>query len=326
MTRPHEKDPITPQEVERQLANDPRPTPPLELLDRIRQEIPDELDTASPGGHPGGPRRQTWLIAATLATVVLGSFLAWRLGELNRWSARPTTTESTAVQERVVVPTTTAPDTDTNGARTEDQVGGRNEGIRTDELKRNLPTETEAVTGSSDSYSGGDGDRTGRTDEARDQQSQPAAKVDTRESDETSQTETLLRGLMDQASTDSDSAPRERSVAREPLASEEALVGNTQSLVQSSVGREEAEVAARRKIAPTPAAPPSTGGTHEPNNAPYGDMFFKGYGTNPFLDPEEDRLSTFGLDVDTGSYTLARSYLERGNLPPAEAIRVEEFL
>ena len=71
---------------------------------------------------------------------------------------------------------------------------------------------------------------------------------------------------------------------------------------------------------------PSTGGTTEPNDAPYGDMFFRPYGTNPFVDTEDDALSTFGLDVDTGSFTLARSYLDRGHLPPPEAIRVEEFV
>ncbi|HSE64535.1 MAG TPA: von Willebrand factor type A domain-containing protein [Thermoanaerobaculia bacterium] len=72
--------------------------------------------------------------------------------------------------------------------------------------------------------------------------------------------------------------------------------------------------------------PPSTGGTREPNDAPYGDVFFKEYGTNPFVDTDDDKLSTFGLDVDTGSYTVARRYINDGNLPPREAIRVEEFV
>ena len=71
---------------------------------------------------------------------------------------------------------------------------------------------------------------------------------------------------------------------------------------------------------------PSTGGTHEPNDAPYGDVFFKEYGTNPFVDTDDDKLSTFGLDVDTGSYTVARRFINDGNLPPREAIRVEEFV
>jgi Ca-activated chloride channel family protein len=75
-----------------------------------------------------------------------------------------------------------------------------------------------------------------------------------------------------------------------------------------------------------PVQAPSTGGTHEPNDAPYGDMFFKEYGTNPFVDTDDDKLSTFGLDVDTGSYTVTRRYLTDGNLPPREAIRVEEFV
>ena len=71
---------------------------------------------------------------------------------------------------------------------------------------------------------------------------------------------------------------------------------------------------------------PSTGGTHEPNDAPYGPVFFKHSGVNPFVDTEDDALSTFGLDVDTGSFTILRSYLDRGHRPPAEAVRVEEVL
>lgn len=77
---------------------------------------------------------------------------------------------------------------------------------------------------------------------------------------------------------------------------------------------------------PAPAAPPSTGGTAEPNAQPYGDVFFKHYGVNPFIDTEDDPRSTFGLDVDTASYSVARRYLLEGHLPPAAAIRPEEFL
>lgn len=39
-----------------------------------------------------------------------------------------------------------------------------------------------------------------------------------------------------------------------------------------------------------------------------------------------DPLSTFSIDVDTGSYTNARRFLNQGILPPASAVRVEEFL
>lgn len=80
--------------------------------------------------------------------------------------------------------------------------------------------------------------------------------------------------------------------------------------------------------APSPPAhvAPSTGGTAEPNDQPYGDVFFRSYGTNPFLDTEDDPLSTFALDVDTGSYGVVRRYLSDGHLPPPEAVRVEELV
>ena len=63
-----------------------------------------------------------------------------------------------------------------------------------------------------------------------------------------------------------------------------------------------------------------------PNGAAYHDMFFKGAGTNPFIDTEDDHLSTFAMDVDTGSYSITRRYLIDGYLPPPEAVRVEEFI
>ncbi|TCS41616.1 vWA domain-containing protein [Reinekea marinisedimentorum] len=40
----------------------------------------------------------------------------------------------------------------------------------------------------------------------------------------------------------------------------------------------------------------------------------------------DEPVSTFSIDVDTASYTNARRFLTQGQLPPAEAIRVEEFI
>ncbi|MCR2806397.1 vWA domain-containing protein [Paenibacillus soyae] len=56
------------------------------------------------------------------------------------------------------------------------------------------------------------------------------------------------------------------------------------------------------------------------------DVYFQDYGTHPFVSAEEDSLSTFAIDVDTGAYTIARSYIENGSLPPAEAVRIEEYV
>lgn len=40
----------------------------------------------------------------------------------------------------------------------------------------------------------------------------------------------------------------------------------------------------------------------------------------------EQAVSTFSVDVDTGSYSNVRRFLENGQLPPADAVRVEELL
>jgi Ca-activated chloride channel family protein len=71
---------------------------------------------------------------------------------------------------------------------------------------------------------------------------------------------------------------------------------------------------------------PSTGGLVPPNDQPYADVFFEEYGVNPFIDTEDDHLSTFAVDVDTASYTIMRRYVGDGYLPPDESVRVEEYV
>ena len=53
---------------------------------------------------------------------------------------------------------------------------------------------------------------------------------------------------------------------------------------------------------------------------------FHDWGRNPWVDASKDHLSTFAADVDTASYTIARRKLNEGELPPAAAVRVEEFV
>jgi len=53
---------------------------------------------------------------------------------------------------------------------------------------------------------------------------------------------------------------------------------------------------------------------------------FTNYGVRPFVSTDQDNLSTFALDVDTGSYVVARRWLTEGVLPPADSVRVEEYL
>ncbi|MCK5125804.1 MAG: von Willebrand factor type A domain-containing protein [candidate division Zixibacteria bacterium] len=75
-----------------------------------------------------------------------------------------------------------------------------------------------------------------------------------------------------------------------------------------------------------PIPNPAHGGTNIVNDEAFDAMFFKNYGVNPFVDTEDDHLSTFASDVDDASFIMTRSYINRSELPPTEAVRVEEFV
>lgn len=47
---------------------------------------------------------------------------------------------------------------------------------------------------------------------------------------------------------------------------------------------------------------------------------------NDFVTPEAQPLSTFGIDVDTASYSNVRRFVESGQLPPPDAVRIEELI
>jgi len=53
---------------------------------------------------------------------------------------------------------------------------------------------------------------------------------------------------------------------------------------------------------------------------------FEDYGYRDFVDTDVDPRSTFALDVDTGSYSVARRWLDEGVLPPRESVRPEEYI
>ncbi|CUH44636.1 vWA domain-containing protein [Ruegeria atlantica] len=47
---------------------------------------------------------------------------------------------------------------------------------------------------------------------------------------------------------------------------------------------------------------------------------------NPLKVTSEEPVSTFSIDIDTASYSIVRSSLMRGQLPPKDAVRVEEMV
>jgi Ca-activated chloride channel family protein len=75
------------------------------------------------------------------------------------------------------------------------------------------------------------------------------------------------------------------------------------------------EVAGDDVIAPPPVDP----GIGDDNT-------FVDPGANPFVATSAEPLSTFGLDVDTGSYAVARTFLDQGQQPPPESVRTEEWV
>jgi len=53
---------------------------------------------------------------------------------------------------------------------------------------------------------------------------------------------------------------------------------------------------------------------------------YQHYSENGIKSALQDPVSTFSIDVDTGSYTNIRRMINQGMLPPADAVRIEEFI
>jgi Ca-activated chloride channel family protein len=53
---------------------------------------------------------------------------------------------------------------------------------------------------------------------------------------------------------------------------------------------------------------------------------FDGQKTNPVKLTREEPVSTFSIDVDTASYSFVRRMINQGQLPPKDAVRVEEMI
>ena len=113
-----------------------------------------------------------------------------------------------------------------------------------------------------------------------------------------------------------------------PRSEPEEVVGDDRArgLGRIEAGNKKLIKSRAKKPGPPRQDPISVGGSAPVNGKTIDAMFFQNYGVNPFVDPEDDRFATFSVDVDNASYALCRSYLNRGVLPPAEAVRVEEFV
>ena len=75
-----------------------------------------------------------------------------------------------------------------------------------------------------------------------------------------------------------------------------------------------------------PVIPPEAGGAENPNDGAYPLTYYQHYGVNPFIDADEDPLSTFALDGDTASYDILKQYLRDGYPVDPDSVRVEEYI
>ena len=99
---------------------------------------------------------------------------------------------------------------------------------------------------------------------------------------------------------------------------DETAMGQIASESFAATAPTDAPPVAQRRVVPVPGdvVAPIEGDT---------EAFANGE-TNPLKSVQADPVSTFSIDVDTASYSVVRSSLTRGQMPPPDAVRIEEMV
>jgi len=332
-------------DLERRLGEIPTPPPPADLLERIRAEIPADLAPANPPTQASKAwhRRPLVRLAASLAIVAVGLAIALRVAERQE---RPSSDGLTGTEGAPVIAETRplprpAPSTGRTVAEIPAPAPQQKPLARSarDATSDSLSVRAKKVPAPLVSDSAYDVPPAAREQQSEAGAGSRIAAVGAAPSGARREMEERLRRQDESAGrVAGESAALPEPSAKIVVTGDSPLLDASKVAANASASSDLQKLpsARARRVAEEPAhgvavtqsnaAPPSTGGTAEPLDQPVGDMFYRPVGTNPFVDTAEDHLSTFALDVDTGSWTLARSYLERGALPPVEAIRVEEFV
>ena len=137
--------------------------------------------------------------------------------------------------------------------------------------------------------------------------------------------------------TESDQdAARQFAIGQRPVATAKAITESEASLLTPPAPvasrrvrdeRKQAGAAAKlmaSNVAPAPASPAydASGYYTQPANTEK----YATHDDNPVHRASEQPVSTFSIDVDTGSYTNVRRMLNQGVRPPADAVRAEEMI
>lgn len=72
--------------------------------------------------------------------------------------------------------------------------------------------------------------------------------------------------------------------------------------------------------------PPAGNGANQPASSEQIILTDQRFSGNMFRDARHSPYSTFSIDVDNASYTNIRGYLTRGEMPPPDAVRIEELI
>jgi len=151
-------------------------------------------------------------------------------------------------------------------------------------------------------------------------QAQQAPRQETREA--------AKHQVSGQVAARSHATPSAATVASAPVPAEHATLDRVQvtgSRMLQRAGSQDRYLGpgghrAMGQVAPAPLAPPAPG---------YAAVDRENYATrsdNPVQRASEQPVSTFSVDVDTGSYSNVRRMLRNGQRPPADSVRAEEFL
>ena len=134
----------------------------------------------------------------------------------------------------------------------------------------------------------------------------------------------IAAGCMHTHTADAPAEPVDAPVSQAP---EERLALDRVEVTGARVAAENDAYVARRVapvggvLAPPPPPPPAPMLAPEPNTERYAAI-----DDNGIVRAAEQPVSTFSIDVDTGSYSNVRRMLAQGRLPPADAVRVEEMV
>jgi len=329
-------------EIARRLRAVPAGEPPADLLARLREDVPAELgerlDAERDEPAPPPARTLRWVpAAAALAMVVGGGLLVWRVFEgvpLVEESPEPAVVreaaaggEGRAVGETAEAAGESGEAAGEGGAELHrlGYAGGAGPSRRSENapprgaLSQSAEDERIAVVAEEADTGAVTGFREEATVAGKSPTIAPTATTVGASVDET----------VDEAAS-AEAARRPRPAAPEPPPADAAIqaaVPEPAPSAPSEAQRADRAAAARQpapwpKRVPLPAPAPAPAESRQAAEA----VRVRYPGVHPFVDTAADRLSTFGLDVDTGSYAVVRALLARGQLPPPATVRLEEIV